>query len=227
MPGTITALQEKPNGRVIVVIDEVPAFTLTPVVVAQAHLGTGMLLADEDIAQLRREDTYQRALQIAYRFLGYRARSEAELRKRLTRPAGRATGRPGAFDEQVVGKVVGRLTELGFLDDAAFAQMWIDNRDRLSPRGTIVLRIELRQKGIAQDIVEGVVGERKDDEDVVYALAQKHLHTLRQADRPTFYRRLGNYLLSRGFSYAVVKPVVSRLWRETQESAPAEDAGAE
>ena len=218
MAGTITALQEKPNGRVIVVIDDVPAFTLTPVVVAQAYLGTGMLLADEDIAELRREDTYQRALQIAYRFLGYRARSEAELRKRLTR---------GAFDEEVVGKVVGRLTELGFLDDAAFAQMWIDNRDRLSPRGTMVLRMELRQKGIAPEVIEEAVGERKDDEDVVYVLAQKHLHTLRRADKPTFYRRLGNYLLSRGFSYEVVKPVVGRLWQETQESQPTEGAGNE
>ena len=76
-------------------------------------------------------------LEAAARFLEARARSVAEVRRRLTTAGYRAELVEGAID---------RLTELGMLDDATFARAWIESRDRARPRGERALANELRIK---------------------------------------------------------------------------------
>ena len=55
-----------------------------------------------------------------------------------------------------------RMTELGFLDDEAFARNWVESRDRGRPRGERALKIELRRKGVGQDVVEATLEDRRD-----------------------------------------------------------------
>ena len=55
-----------------------------------------------------------------------------------------------------------RLTELGFLDDEAFARAWLESRDRARPRGERALKFELRRKGVAQGVVEAALDERRE-----------------------------------------------------------------
>src|SRR5437773_3518583 len=89
----------------------------------------------------------------AARFLETRARSIAEVRRRLTSAGYRA---------DLVDRAIERLTELGILDDAAFAQAWIESRDRARPRGERAIRDELRLKGVERAIVDATLDERRD-----------------------------------------------------------------
>jgi regulatory protein len=84
-------------------------------------------------------------------FLAVRQRSVAETRRRLRR-----LGYPVAVVETVIGRLVG----VGYLDDAAFAQAWVESRDRARPRGAVVLRQELRARGIAEETIRLVLAER-------------------------------------------------------------------
>jgi regulatory protein len=84
-------------------------------------------------------------------FLAVRPRSVAETRRRL-----HTLGYPDAL----VGQVVDRLVSIGYLDDLAFARAWVESRDRAHPRGSLALRQELAQKGVARDVVEDILGER-------------------------------------------------------------------
>src|SRR5688572_32725272 len=54
------------------------------------------------------------------------------------------------------------MTELGMLDDEAFARTWVESRDRARPRGERAIREELRLKGIDRETVDLVLGERRD-----------------------------------------------------------------
>ena len=54
------------------------------------------------------------------------------------------------------------LTENGLVDDLRYARAWIHTRDILAPRGGIVLRQELMQKGISREIIDQVLSERKE-----------------------------------------------------------------
>jgi len=93
-------------------------------------------------------------LESGARFLEARPRSVAEVRRKLTRLGYRPDLVAGAVD---------RLTELGFLDDEAFARAWVESRDRAKPRGEHALRRELGLKGVDRSIVDAVLGDRRDD----------------------------------------------------------------
>jgi len=92
-------------------------------------------------------------LEAAARFLEARSRSVSEVRRRL--------GRAG-FAARLVEVAIGRLTELGMLDDEAFGRAWVESRDRARPRGEIALRRELALKGIDRAVVDDLLDERRE-----------------------------------------------------------------
>jgi regulatory protein len=91
-------------------------------------------------------------LEAAAAFLAVRPRSVAETRGRLLR-----LGYPPAL----LDRVIGRLLEIGFLDDVAFARWWVESRDRARPRGVLALRRELVRKGVPRDALDHVLAERE------------------------------------------------------------------
>lgn len=91
-------------------------------------------------------------LEAAARFLEARSRSVHEVRRRLT---------GAGYQPDLVEGAIARLTDLGMLDDAAFAQAWVESRDRARPRGERAIREELRTKGLARDVVDEVIQARR------------------------------------------------------------------
>ena len=92
-------------------------------------------------------------LNAAARFLELRSRSVDEVRRHLA---------AARFPEPLVEGAVARLSELGMLDDRAFAQAWVESRDRARPRGETALRRELTLKGIDRETVASVLAERSE-----------------------------------------------------------------
>jgi regulatory protein len=91
-------------------------------------------------------------LEAAARFLEARPRSVHEVRRRLT---------TAGYRPELVEAAIGRLGELGYLDDDAFARNWVESRDRARPRGEHALRRELRLKGVDDAIVRTVLDDRR------------------------------------------------------------------
>jgi regulatory protein len=91
-------------------------------------------------------------LAAAARLLGSRPRSADEVRRRLC---------DAGYRDDLVKVTLARLTELGYLDDAAFARAWVESRDRTRPRGARALRDELRRKGIAAADAEAALAARE------------------------------------------------------------------
>jgi regulatory protein len=90
-------------------------------------------------------------IEAAAQLLSVRPRSVAETRRRLLR-----LGYPPAPIESAIG----RLTELGFLDDVAFAEAWLASRDRSRPRGASALRQELTRLGVDIAVVRAALESR-------------------------------------------------------------------
>ena len=109
--------------------------------------------------------------------------------------------------------VLARLKERGLVDDLAFAQFWKDNRESFRPRSQWLTRLELRQKGVSEEIIEQVAAQ-VDDETSAYRAALSKARRLPTADYDGFRRRLGQYLKRRGFGYGLIKPTVERVWQE-------------
>src|SRR5262245_53087733 len=134
--GTITALEPQPTSRgrrLSVFLDGRFAFGLATELAA--GLEVGWALGAAEARDLVARDLYQRALDLALGFLGYRPRSDREVRDRLAR---------AGYAESTTLTVLERLRELKLLDDAAFASFWLQQRRGPRPRGERVLRQELR-----------------------------------------------------------------------------------
>ena len=81
---------------------------------------------------------------------------------RRERPVGESGAARAGYRPDLVDGAIARLTELGMLDDEAFARAWVESRDRARPRGERAIREELRLKGIDRAIVDLVLEERRD-----------------------------------------------------------------
>jgi regulatory protein len=205
--GRITSLrfQKRTPDRVNVYLDGRFAFGL-PALEA-ARLRVGQILTDPDVERLRSLDVEQKAYDRALRFLAYRPRSEAEVRDRLER---------SGADQAVIEAVIERLKERGYLDDAEFARFWVEGRQRFSPRSAYALRQELRRKGL-DDVAVATAVSNLDAAASAYEAARPRalrLSSLAGGDPKLFRRKIGDFLLRRGFDYDVVREVVGRLLSE-------------
>ena len=207
MTRTVSAIepQERRGGRRSnVYLDGRYAFSLTTELAVQ-ELRVGDAISDERYAALVSKDQEARCFDAALRFLGPRPRSEREIRDRLARHE---------FDVTVVDRAIERLRRIQLVDDAAFATYWVEQRSTHRPRGARLLKQELRQKGVNQDVLAEAL-PADDDEEGAYRAAQRKATSLRAFDERTFKQRLGAFLQRRGYGYETMKPVVGRLWRET------------
>jgi regulatory protein len=211
MAGKITELrfQKRNKDRVNVYLDGQFAFGLAAI--KAAHLKVGQELDDADIARLQKQDEIERVYERALNFLSYRPRSEAEVRRNL---------RGKDVENQVIESVVERLTQAGLLDDREFARYWVENRAQFKPRGARALRQELREKGIPDAVVTETL-ESFDEEDAARRVAQTGARRMARLEPRDFRRKLSAYMVRRGFSYAVIKPLVEEmLERGCCESSP-------
>ena len=123
---------------------------------------------------------------------------------------------------ETVEHILDRLQQLELLDDRQFADFWIENRERFSPRSARALGQELRQRGVARETVEEVSDPDRDDERAL-AAGRQRLRSVAGLDYEAFRARLGGFLLRRGFGYGVVRAAVRTLWEESRGAAPEDD----
>jgi len=210
----ITALRfgKGRSKKVNVSLDGRHAFNLELDVAIKERLKVGQEISAGQVEALKKAGYQQRCYDAAARLLGYRPRSEHEMKQRLAQHG---------FDKATIGAVLARLKEQGLVDDGNFARFWRDNRQSFSPRSQWLTRVELRQKGVPDEIINQVVSSI-DDADNAYRTAKKKADSLTITNYQDFRRRLGEYLKRRGFNYSVIIKTIERLWQEREESQTAE-----
>lgn len=212
--GVITALtpqQQRADGvtdrvadRVNVFIDGTFAFGVPVTVAATLHLG--QRLDEAAVVALVAAGAEDLAYARALRYLAARPRSAAEVVADL---------RARQFEETVVEAVLARLHARGYVDDGAFAEFWVENRNRFRPRGSPMLRQELRQKGIEREEIDAALAEQ--DEDVAaWAALEGKLARWAGLERQEFMQKALAFLARRGFAYDVCRRAAERGWAVAQ-----------
>ncbi|BAW08400.1 recombinase RecX [Nocardia seriolae] len=146
--------------------------------------------------------TEAQAKDVCLRLLTDRARSRVELADRLAEKG---------FSAAVAGRVLDRLTEVGLIDDAAFAQQWVRSRHTYAGKGKKVLAEELRRKGIAPEHAEPALESVTAEDETARAadLVRRKLPSLpSDLDRDKATRRLVAMLARRGYNPATAYGVV-------------------
>ncbi|HRA01067.1 MAG TPA: RecX family transcriptional regulator, partial [Thermoflexales bacterium] len=175
-------------------------------------LKIGQTLTDAQIEELKAADTLEKARVRAVDFIGYRPRSVAEVRRRLTR---------AGVDEENIAQIVANLRDAGLLDDASFSKEWVESRLRSAPKSRRMMAWELRQKGVAQGVIdETLQAADVDDAQTAQDMARRRLPRLASADALTKKRKLSEYLARNGFDYAIISEAVAAVL--TQDSSTEE-----
>lgn len=160
----------------------------------EAGLREGMSFPDEDFDQFVRLHQYPRALNQAVAMLARRPCSRHEIESRLRRTR---------YEEEIIELVLYKLEKERLLNDAEFADSWVQYRASGRYGERRILQ-ELKQKGVSDDIAREAVGRLEESAalDNAVRLAAKALQRTRPGDnRRAVRNRVLAVLIRRGFSW--------------------------
>jgi regulatory protein len=155
----------------------------------------------------------------AIKALGRHMRTEAELRRLM-----RTRVEPGDRGDAIIATIVTRLKENGYLDDAAYAEVFARLRQQNEKLGQRRVRQSLTQKGVSAQIVTAAVEARYADTNEE-ALARQYLDRKRipKPESPKDTARVMRRLVTAGFSTSVIYKIL-RQWDIPDEALSALDS---
>jgi regulatory protein len=191
----ITGVRER-RGRSAVSVDGEFWAELDSSVAIESGLREGAALTWEELNAVRVAGERPLAMTRALNLLGYRARSEDELRERL--------GRYG-YAPETVEAVIGRLGELAYLDDEEFARQRAQEKARkYGPRR---VSSDLMKSGVGRELASRAVAEefegRSELADARSAASRRYNGEGSEAEA----RRVYGFLARRGYSAGVCAEV--------------------
>ena len=138
---------------------------------------------------------------IALRMLERQPRTRLELERAMARRD---------VPPDVAAAVLDRFTEVGLIDDQAFAQAWVDSRHRGRGLARRALSAELRRRGVGESVLAEAVATVSDDDEhaAARALVERKLRTMSSQPRDVQMRRLVGMLGRKGFSSGLAMRVV-------------------
>lgn len=190
-------VQVKNAGRYSIFVEGKYAFSLSADALLESRLVSGQELSDGDIAHFKKLSAEDKAFNLTLAYVARRMRSEGELADYFRRKE---------YAPELAGQIMERLRKLGFVDDEEFARRWVENRRMLRSSSAKKLRLELRQKKVADDIIDAVLAEDETDERQLLRdlVAKKRKQSRYQDDQ-----KLMAYLARQGFTYDDIKNVLS------------------
>jgi len=144
-------------------------------------------------------------LHLAVRYLARRDRTVAQVEQFLRDK--------GAFPAQAK-QTIGRLSNLRYLNDRAYAERWVEKRLARRPMGRERLKAELQAKGIADTLADGAIhkGLRGVNEE---ALARRVLKARQRRGRRLTPVQALRLLRQRGFEEETIDRIIgARIERE-------------
>jgi regulatory protein len=197
----ITALevQQRNRQRVNVSLDGEFAFGLA--MRYAVFLKKGQELTANQVAELQAKDGIEKAYERTLNYLSYRPRSTAEVRQYLKKLD---------IAEPASNEIIERLQADNLLNDARFAQLWVDSRTNFRPKSQQLLKAELRQKGLDPTIADSAVQD-VDDSTLALALAQKRLPRLAALSQQEQRQKLSAFLGRRGFRFSIINSVLRQV----------------
>jgi regulatory protein len=145
----------------------------------------------------------EQARNLCLRLLTARARTRAELEGQLAKRG---------YPDGVSQRVLDRLTQVGLIDDADFAEQWVRSRRANAGKGKRALAAELRTKGVNNDVITAALdgidagAERQRAEKLVRDRLRREM--LGDDDDAKIARRLVGMLARRGYSQTMAFDVV-------------------
>lgn len=193
----------KNKYRYHIYVDDQYAFEIHEDVLIRYSLQKGKELEPALFAEVLAQEERNKAYLYAIRYLGFRPRTTVQMESYL---------KEKGFPEELAQEIRKRCEQQGYLDDQAFANQWVRERMINKSRSLMALRMELRQKGIAEDAIQEASMQVKNSDQVEAAgrlLAKKlrnHADPLTCEER----QKLSAMLMRKGFSHEIIRQAIQK-----------------
>ncbi|KKQ24495.1 MAG: Regulatory protein RecX [Candidatus Roizmanbacteria bacterium GW2011_GWC2_37_13] len=143
----------------------------------------------------------------AYFFLKFRPRSEKEVRDYLYKKI-----KSKHWSRDDAEKVIGELRKEDLIDDEKFVAWFVRSRTTLKPKGERLLKRELKQKGVSDELIEKYFSENIiDEESLAFKILEKRWLRFKNLDSRKRFEKSTRFLMSRGFSFDLCKSAFEKL----------------
>jgi len=152
----------------------------------------------------------RRAMDAALTYLGYRSRTRAQMEEYL-----KGKGFPSAAIAETMDKLAG----YGYLDDMRYAREYLSSLRGGRPLGRVRIKIALKERGVAEEIIEEALTAYGEEEELAQAVAclQKQI-ALRQGKSPEIRRKQCYAALARrGFNWETIRRAWGALAQDAED----------
>lgn len=194
----ITAIKQqvKRPDRYSISIDDNYVCSFSEAALLKLGLRLNQDITPKELEKLKDDALLDKAKTKTFDQLSRRPRSRWELEDYLKRKG---------FEPAVIEETLNTLSNLNYIDDLDFARRWIANRRLLKATSKRRLTQELRQKRVADDIIqEALAADETDDRVVLKALIESKRRQTKYQDN----LKLMQYLAGQGYSYSDIKAVL-------------------
>ncbi len=197
--GKITDIQKQKRNRtrVSIYIDGEFVCGLDEVAAAAARLKIGDEITADELKSVMEKSELNSAFERAVGYLSIAPRAKKEIYKYLL---------DKGYDKAVIMQTIDKLVSYHYIDDYLYAQTYI--RSKSKKYGSFRISAELKQKGIAQSVVDELLDDAPEDN--ITDIALKYIKSHKSADK----QKLKRFLAGRGFSWDSINSAVAELANE-------------
>jgi regulatory protein len=190
--------QIKNAGRVSVYVDGQYSFSLNHSQLLEQGLRSGLEIDELRLRELKDASEFGKAYDRSLNYVTIRPRSQREFMDYTKRK------KWATCDAQ---QILNKLVERGYVNDERFASAWVESRKLNKAVSEKRLKLELKQKGITDKIIDQVLGSAgfSEQESLKLLITKKRRLTRYQDDK-----KLVQYLAGQGFKYEDIKRMLSQ-----------------
>ncbi|WP_079505753.1 recombination regulator RecX [Mesobacillus jeotgali] len=188
------------------------AFSVDEDVLIKYNLKKGMELDDFAVTEMLFQDDIRKAYNTAINYLSHRMRSESEVREHLKKKE---------ISDSVIKEAIHKLYEFKFLNDEEFASAFVRTQLNTTDKGADVIKLELKQKGIAPDLITKVVDEVSFDEQLEKArkLSEKYAVKNKKDSSRVLKQKIEQMLKRKGYSFSIIRAALDETEIEKEDDA--------
>lgn len=163
------------------------------------------------------EDPRARAREVCLRLLTLAPRTRAQLAAALVKKG---------IPDEAANEVLGRLEEVGLIDDASFARAWVESRHYSRGLAGRALSAELKKRGVAAEEIRAAIDDQLGPDAEVSAarrLVDRKLGSMRGLSPEQRTRRLAGMLARKGYPAGLAFRVIREALEAEGDTAFPED----
>lgn len=205
MPIISKITQGKKNPeRYNIFFEDKYAFSVDEAVLVRHQLTKGKELDQWTIEEINFEDEVRKAYNKALYYLGFRMRSEGEVRQKL---------KEKEYGDAVIDEAVKKLYTHNFLDDQQFSEALMRTQIKSGKKGPRAIQQDMQKRGIDKQMQKDVLDSYSEEEqlEIAKALAEKIALKEKMKTPSQIHQKISDTLLRKGYNYSLIKLAIAEL----------------